>query len=816
MKGTPFTKTFTPEEYGAHARNFDIVCDSKGDVYVANFEGLLHYDHASWQIFHSPNITRITSLKVLTDDTIVAFDYQHKAYTLVDGKLTPYDQKTEASTEEERTNPQAYDNRGGVWSLSERGICYTTYNSAYSYLGEEQGLEGEVLSLLAAENNLYAGTTKGLYVYRDDSFVPVSPINLSCWQIIQTEEGAILAATAKGVYLVTHNTAKQLTGENTLSVASDGQGGFYAGEIDWVKHYPALNNPSGSVACSIEYPSKIIIGSDHAVWIGSVFGEIMCKKPGEQEFCAMAGTQDAEVTSIGTLIEHGKDIYIDCSDLTYIWDSKQKKLREQSIIAGFEKKDFTHFSYLSPDGISWRSEEGGKGVYAFKEGKKLSDYSEWSTPLEQLNVRAMTMTKDFIAFGGNFGIYCIERDSIAHRHAKPQLFIRSFVLKDDDLDFSYSIDRESLPGHTLYSYRIDNEDWEPYSTQTVISIPNLPSGTTTLQVKCRDAFGIESDVVERTFHIPFPIFLKWYAILFYIILLLFAVYILIKWRTERMAKDNEKLERLVDERTKELSETQKLLVRQEKLAMMGKLIQGLIDRILNTMNYILNFTKLTQGLGKELEKDIQDEKEVMSEDGYEDSLDIVNMMGDNLQKIEEHSTSTTRILKAMEALLREEKERRQETDIVLLLKQCRDMTLKYYEAEIHSMGLKVCLDTNVDKVVLTVDGEQLSQSLMSLIANSIYAIKKKYEKASFEPKLELKLTSQDQQITIVIRDNGLGIEDNIKEKIFDPFFTTKPTAEASGVGLYISKDIIQNHGGEITMDSVKDQYTAFTITLPKL
>ena len=51
------------------------------------------------------------------------------------------------------------------------------------------------------------------------------------------------------------------------------------------------------------------------------------------------------------------------------------------------------------------------------------------------------------------------------------------------------------------------------------------------------------------------------------------------------------------------------------------------------------------------------------------------------------------------------------------------------------------------------------------------------------------------------------------DKIFDPFFTTKPTAEAPGVGLYLSQQILHDCGGTITVDSVKDEYTEFVINM---
>ena len=74
--------------------------------------------------------------------------------------------------------------------------------------------------------------------------------------------------------------------------------------------------------------------------------------------------------------------------------------------------------------------------------------------------------------------------------------------------------------------------------------------------------------------------------------------------------------------------------------------------------------------------------------------------------------------------------------------------------------------------------------------------------------------SNGDHVSIIIRDNG--IEQTIINKIFDPFFTTKTTGEAAGVGLYLSREIIQNHGGDIHVESVKNEYSEFTITLPAL
>ena len=67
-----------------------------------------------------------------------------------------------------------------------------------------------------------------------------------------------------------------------------------------------------------------------------------------------------------------------------------------------------------------------------------------------------------------------------------------------------------------------------------------------------------------------------------------------------------------------------------------------------------------------------------------------------------------------------------------------------------------------------------------------------------------------------MRDNGIGIPEEIKDKLFQPFFTTKPTGEGTGLGLSISYDIVtQQHGGSITADSKVGEYSEFTIRLPR-
>ena len=88
-------------------------------------------------------------------------------------------------------------------------------------------------------------------------------------------------------------------------------------------------------------------------------------------------------------------------------------------------------------------------------------------------------------------------------------------------------------------------------------------------------------------------------------------------------------------------------------------------------------------------------------------------------------------------------------------------------------------------------------------------------KQEYIPKITLDAAKMNNFVEIRIHDNGIGIEETILDKIFDPFFTTKSSSEAAGIGLYLSREILQSYGGDVVVKSVKDEYSEFIITLPE-
>lgn len=263
-----------------------------------------------------------------------------------------------------------------------------------------------------------------------------------------------------------------------------------------------------------------------------------------------------------------------------------------------------------------------------------------------------------------------------------------------------------------------------------------------------------------------------------------------------------------------LSEAQDELVRKERMATVGQLTQGLVDRILNPLNYINNFANLSEGLAKELRENLESQKSKLPQDVYEDSEELLDMMSSNLQKISAHGYNTVRIVKAMEELLKDRVGVLILTNMNTLCRIALEKLKKSYEKEIQEKNVRIVFDNLNLSLMMEVNADKLGKAIDGVLKNAMYAVLRKAEQVAYSPEIYLGLKVNGDQLDITIRDNGTGIDEKIKDKIFAPFFTTKTTGEAAGMGLYLCREIVQNHRGRIEVESQKGEYTQFLISLP--
>ena len=133
-----------------------------------------------------------------------------------------------------------------------------------------------------------------------------------------------------------------------------------------------------------------------------------------------------------------------------------------------------------------------------------------------------------------------------------------------------------------------------------------------------------------------------------------------------------------------------------------------------------------------------------------------------------------------------------------------DDCLRIMSPILKSENIELINEINSSRSIL-IDKNQMEQVIINLITNSIYALKDKTEKKMF-----LSSYTENNRFFITISDNGKGIDAEIRDKVFLPFFTTRK--DGAGIGLTLSKNIIEAHGGYLSYQTDEDR-TSFVICL---
>jgi PAS domain S-box-containing protein len=284
--------------------------------------------------------------------------------------------------------------------------------------------------------------------------------------------------------------------------------------------------------------------------------------------------------------------------------------------------------------------------------------------------------------------------------------------------------------------------------------------------------------------------------------------------------------RLFDElqaRTRELSlsleelrAAQDRLVQTEKLASLGQLTAGIAHEIKNPLNFVNNFSALSAELTDELNDVLK--SATLSDKMREEVDELTGLLKDNLEKVVQHGKRADSIVKNMLLHSREGSGERRPADINAIVEE--SLNLAYHGARAERPGFNITLQRNLDPEAGMIDlyPQEVMRVFLNLISNGFYAATKRKEtgEEAFEPMLSATTKSLGNKVEIRIRDNGTGIPLEVKDKMFNPFFTTKPAGEGTGLGLSMSHDIVVNqHGGDINVDSEPGAFTEFIVTLPR-
>ena len=465
-------------------------------------------------------------------------------------------------------------------------------------------------------------------------------------------------------------------------------------------------------------------------------------------------------------------------------------------------------------------------------------------------------------FGGQNGITVLNPNDITNNSTPPKVFITDFKIGDYSLfrsndslvknvpnnkkDFvlqynqnNFSIDYIGIhyanSAKNKFAYKLENYDdtWREVGNIRTAYYYNLPSGDYTFKVKAANSNGVWNETgASIHFSITPPWWLTWWAYVIYGLLFIVLMFSIDRFQRKRLlekqrvkAKEIELAQaKEIEKAYHKLKETQTQLIQSEKMASLGELTAGIAHEIQNPLNFVNNFSEVSN----ELIQEIQEEREKSIEKRDETLVsEILDDIKQNLEKINHHGQRADAIVKGMLQHSRSSSGIKEPTDINKLADEY--LRLAYHGLRAKDKSFNATLVTNYDETIgaINVIPQDIGRVILNLITNAFYACTERSrsvvdEKETlrqvqgdpYEPIVTVSTKKIGSAVTVSIKDNGNGIPQNVLDKIFQPFFTTKPTGQGTGLGLSMSYDIVKAHGGELLVETREGEGSEFIITLP--
>jgi PAS domain S-box-containing protein len=239
------------------------------------------------------------------------------------------------------------------------------------------------------------------------------------------------------------------------------------------------------------------------------------------------------------------------------------------------------------------------------------------------------------------------------------------------------------------------------------------------------------------------------------------------------------------------------LLQSEKLRSLGELAGGVAHNFNNTLAVILGRTQL---LGRSFETLIGKQERRKSIDDLKKSLAIIEKAAfdgvDTVRRIQEFSRK------------RGDDKNFTGVDLNEVIEHTLEFTKVRWKDEAGAKGIKINIQKELSLIFpIEGSGSELREVFINIMNNALDAMPKGGQ-------ISIKTFVENSHVVVLVKDSGIGIPKDIKDKIFDPFFTTKGV-QSTGLGMSASYGIINRHRGTITVDSVEGQGTTFSIKFPR-
>ncbi len=230
-------------------------------------------------------------------------------------------------------------------------------------------------------------------------------------------------------------------------------------------------------------------------------------------------------------------------------------------------------------------------------------------------------------------------------------------------------------------------------------------------------------------------------------------------------------------------EIQSKLLQTEKMAALGQLVSGIAHELNNPLTAIMGYAQLLLGHGLSAAQ--------QTEAG----------------KVFQEAERARRIVKNLLYFARENTPERTRVDLNEIVE--RTLALRSYELRVENIVVECNLATGLPETMA--DPYQLQQVVLNLLVNAEQALLA--DRGSGHVWIRTHCAPND-RIALEISDDGPGIAPSIASRVFDPFFTTKPAGVGTGLGLSIIYGIVQQHGGDVTLETNRGSGAKFIVELP--